>query len=73
MAPVSKGRGKERALRAALAGPQRLWRTVGPVIPCRVASQQSPTPFHQAMDKLIQEGPVHQLGPVANTGVLLKQ
>jgi hypothetical protein len=44
MAPVSKGKEKKEPRSSALAGLQRLWRTVGPVIPCRVASQQHGSP-----------------------------
>jgi hypothetical protein len=48
MAPVSKGRKKR--LWAAIPPKARLhlWRTVGPNIPCQVASQQSLTPFLRA-------------------------
>ena len=35
-------------------GLMHLWRTVDLVIPCRVASPQSPTPFHQAMPGLLR-------------------
>ena len=54
MALVSKGRKRKSPARLHSQGPERLWRTVGLVIPYRVASQQSPIPFHQAFDTLTQ-------------------
>ena len=48
-------------------GSERLWRTVGLVIPYRVASQQSPIPFHQAFDTLTQQGPMATWGIYRNT------
>ena len=47
-------RGEENRPRNHLRGRGRLemhpWRTLGRVIPCRVASPQSPTPFHPARE-----------------------
>ena len=43
----------EEARELLPAGLARFRRAVGPVIPCRVASQQSPTPLHQAMAIII--------------------
>jgi hypothetical protein len=50
MAPASESRDgrktKEPAKHCSQAA--RFRRAIGPVIPCRVASQQSPTPLHRA-------------------------
>ena len=48
MAPVSDGEMKQPLAVLTTRGVMHHRRTVSLIIPCQVASPQSPTPFHQA-------------------------